>query len=479
MSSKATLLAAAVLCAALAPRPAAATTRELAEIPKFRLTFGQSVLNQLTYETYRDPFDELQTRPYNLLFGGIARHANLTPWPGQEGGYARYVDALIGNNAAANVDNDADAIGGSMIRRETGNIAWGVSAAFLTGSTTSDDANGTITFNDENDLTGLDVRGGAAFQLGESRVLGAGVQAIFADRSITEKNFEPGVGGFFGSDTFEQLSFSGDVGLRTFLANDSSWDIQVVAGLSSDESDSHSDTIDDTGAVTDRFVSSHLEIDDLTAGVTGGYNKLHRERAGETEYRGGLVWTQRKLGNSALSYSQTGGVTTPENTLVGQDPITTKELFGSAKTIFQAGETEMFAGARLGYRIVDGATQVDAAGTLVSEAIDDTEARLTLVLGIRQPIFRDKLRVIVSGRGDLSSLETKTTFDTGSDDDRASHSDAQYAIGLEGVLANVTLDLAWLAGEEAAVVPVPIGVPSGSRRTVQLDRLVFSAAVSW
>jgi hypothetical protein len=55
----------------------------------------------------------------------------------------------------------------------------------------------------------------------------------------------------------------------------------------------------------------------------------------------------------------------------------------------------------------------------------------------------------------------------------------QYAVGLETVLANVTLDLAWLTGEEAAVVPVPIGLPSGSRKTVQLDKLVLSAAVSW
>jgi hypothetical protein len=76
-------------------------------------------------------------------------------------------------------------------------------------------------------------------------------------------------------------------------------------------------------------------------------------------------------------------------------------------------------------------------------------------------------------------LETNTTFDTGSGGDTATLTVAQYAIGLEAVLANVTLDLAWLAGEEAAVIPVPIEVPSGARRTVELDRLVFSAAVSW
>jgi hypothetical protein len=93
-------------------------TRDLAEVPSFSLTFGRSVLNQLTFDTYRTPFDELQTRPYNLLFANIARQPNFGAWPGQQGSYARYVDALIGNNGAANVDNDADAIEGSMIRRE-------------------------------------------------------------------------------------------------------------------------------------------------------------------------------------------------------------------------------------------------------------------------------------------------------------------------------------------------------------------------
>jgi len=112
---------------AFAGRSASAVTREVANVPAFRLTFGDSVLNQLTYDTYRTAYDELQTRPYNLLFAGIGRHANLSPWPGQEGGYARYVDALIGNNGAANVDNNADAIQGTMIRRQTGKIAWGVS----------------------------------------------------------------------------------------------------------------------------------------------------------------------------------------------------------------------------------------------------------------------------------------------------------------------------------------------------------------
>ena len=44
---------------ALASRQAGAVTREIANVPAFRLTFGESVLNQLTYDTYRTPFDDL------------------------------------------------------------------------------------------------------------------------------------------------------------------------------------------------------------------------------------------------------------------------------------------------------------------------------------------------------------------------------------------------------------------------------------
>ena len=85
----------------------------VADVPTFTLTFGRSVLNQLTFDTYRTPFDELQTRPYNMLFANIGRQPNFGAWPGQQGSYARYVDGLIGNNGAANVDNDADAIAGN------------------------------------------------------------------------------------------------------------------------------------------------------------------------------------------------------------------------------------------------------------------------------------------------------------------------------------------------------------------------------
>ena len=458
---------------------ALAVTREVASVPQFRLTFGESVLNQLTYDTYRDPFDELQTRPYNLLFAGIGRHANLSPWPGQEGGYARYVDALIGNNGAANVDNDADAIQGALIRRETGTIAWGVTAALLAGTLESDDASGTSTFEDGDDLKGLDLRGAAAFQLGESRVLGGGLRLIYAKSSITEDSFETGVGGFSSEDSFDQPAVIVDAGLRTFLGPRSSWEIAGALGYGLPSVDERSTSFDDTGAVTGKFVVANYDIDDLSFSVSGSYNRLRPDAPGETEYRGGVTYAQREIGNSNLSYSEAGGVTTPALTLTGQDAITTLAFFGSAKTIFQAGETEMFVGARLGYATVDGATQVDATGVLSSESIDDTQADLRLTLGVRQPLYRDKLRFIVSGRGDLVRLETHTGFDTGEDGDTATLTVAQYAIGLEAVLANVTLDLAWLAGEEAPVVPIPIGLPPGSRRTVELDRLVFSAAVSW
>ena len=70
--------------AALAFRGSMAATRDLANVPAFTLTFGRSVLNQLSFDTYRTPFDELQTRPYNMLFANISRQANFGPWPGQQ-----------------------------------------------------------------------------------------------------------------------------------------------------------------------------------------------------------------------------------------------------------------------------------------------------------------------------------------------------------------------------------------------------------
>jgi hypothetical protein len=454
-------------------------TRDLANTPTFVLTFGRSVLNELTFDTYRTPFDELQTRPYNLLFANIARQPNFGAWPGQQGSYARYVDGIIGNNGATGVEDKADAINGTMIRRETGTVAWGISAAFLAGTLQSDDTAAGATFTDNNDLKSFDVRGGAAFQLGNTTVLGTGLRAVWATHDATNANFEPGVGGFNGADNFDQLNVTADAGIRRFLTPTSSWEIDGTLGYGNSTKDVFSEDIDDTGAITDRFVSTNYDINDLSLGVTGGYNRLRKEGLGETEYRGGLSWSQRKLGNSNLSYTETGGVTSPDVTLLGQDPVTTLSAFGSARSIFQAGETEMFVGARLGYDASTGSSQVDAAGTIVNEKIDDTQIGLGLTLGIRQPLVHDKLRIIVSGHADLLDSQIQTTFDTGSEKDSATLTAAQFAVGLETVLANVTLDLAWLTGEAAPSVAIPIGIPEGSRRTIQLDRLVLSAAVSW
>lgn len=456
-----------------------AVTRELADTPTFVPTFGRSVLNELTFDTYRTPFDELQTRPYNLLFANIARMSNFGAWPGQQGSYARYVDGVIGNNGATGVENQADAINGTMIRRETGTFAWGLSAAVLAGTIKSDATSGGQTFDDNNDLKSADVRGGAAFQLNNSTVLGVGLRTVWARHDATSSNFAPGVGGFNGVDNFDQLDISADAGVRRFLTPTSSWEIDGVLGYGSSTKDVYSEDIDDTGAVTDRFTSTNYDINDLSFGVTGGYNRLRKEGLGETEYRGGLSWSQRKLGNSDLASSETGGVVTPDTTLLGQNPITTLSGFGSARMIFQAGETEMFVGARLGYDKASGSSDVDAAGTPVREEIDDSQIALGLTLGVRQPLFKDKLRIIVSGHADLLDSQTKTTFDTGSQNDKATLTAAQFAIGLETVLANVTLDLAWLTGEAAPSNPIPIGIPEGSRRTIQLDKLVLSAAVSW
>lgn len=464
---------------ALAPRGGAAATRDLAGMPTFTLTFGRSVLNQLSFDTYRTPFDELQTRPYNMLFANISRQPNFGAWPGQQGSYARYVDGLIGNNGAANVDNEADAIEGTMVRRETGSLAWGISPAFLAGTLKSNDTAGASTFSDDDDLTAFDVRGGVAYQLNNSFVLGGGLRAVLANHDASDANFEPGVGGFNGEDRFKQTTLAVDAGVRQFLTPISSWEIAATAGFGTSEQDVFSEDVDDTGAVTGRFVSTNYDIDDIGITVAGGYNRLRAEGLGEMEFRGGFTYAQRKLGNSDLAFTETGGITTPDVTLLAQDPIKTLGVFGSARSIFQAGETEVFMGARLGYDTRDGRQQTDAAGTIITETIDDSSIGLGLTLGIRQPVFRDKLRIIVSGHGDLLASKSGTVFDTGSEQDDTTLTVAQYAVGLETVLTNVTLDFVWLAGEEITVAPLPIGIPGGSRQTVQLDRLILSAAVSW
>lgn len=468
-----------LVLAALAAPSARAVTRDLAAVPTFTLTFGRSVLNQLTFDTYRTPFDELQTRPYNLLFANIARMPNFGAWPGQQGSYARYVDGLIGNNGASGVTNDADAIEGSMIRRETGTIAWGFSAALLAGTLKSDDTSGAATFSDANDLKAFDLRGSAAFQLNNSFVLGAGLRTVWATHDNTDSNFDPGVGGFNGAENFQQLGVTADVGVRQFLTPTTSWELESTLVYGSSNQDVYSESIDDVGVITDKFVSTNYDIGDMGLAVTGGYNALRKEGLGEMEFRGGLSYSQRKLGNDNLAYTQAGGVTTPDITLLNQDPVATLGAFASARSIFQAGETEVFLGARLGYDTTSGKSQTDAAGTIVNESIDDSVLGLGLTLGFRQPLFKDKLRIIVSGHGDFLSASTATKFDGGSEKDDVTLTVAQYAVGLEAVLANVTLDFAWLTGEEAAVTPVPIGIPPGSRRTVQLDKLVLSAAVSW
>jgi hypothetical protein len=464
---------------ALLPGVASALTRDIVDLQPAKLTFERSVLNQLTYGTYREPFDELQTRPYNLLFTNIGRHANMSPWVGQEGAYRRYVNAFIGNNGVSNVDNNADALQGSVIRRESSSFSWGASAAFLAGNDGSTDSNATSTFADIDDLNGYDLRGSTGLQLSERRVLGAGVRVIQANSELTDNSFLPGVGGFTGAKTFDQTSVSFDVGLRQFQTPGSSWEARVVAGLGTFQQNEFSEDLDDVGNVTDRFVIRDYDVNDLSLAVIGGYNRLNAAKPGETEYRVGLEYSQRDLNNSDLSYNDSGGVMTPNVSLLAHDPVATARLFASARSVFQAGHTEMFTGAQLGYGTTDGSTQVDAGGTIVSEVVSDSELFIGLIMGLRQPLFHDKLRFIVSGRADVVDLSRSTVFEASSDINSTTQTTAQYAIGLEGVLANVTFDLAWLSGQEEPIVPMDIGLPTGSRRVVELDRLIVSAAVSW
>ena len=198
---------------ALLPGSIFALTRDIAGLQPAGLTL-RSVLNQLTYDTYRDPLDELQTRPYNLLFQNIGRHSTLTPWPGQEGNYTRYFNALIGNNGSSNVDNNADALQGSLIRRETDAVAWAVSGAYLTGQSGSADSNPTTNFSNVDNLDGYDVRGAASFQISDRRVLGAGLSVTQVSSQLTDSSFEQGVGGFFGTEEFAQTRIVLDFGMR-------------------------------------------------------------------------------------------------------------------------------------------------------------------------------------------------------------------------------------------------------------------------
>jgi hypothetical protein len=479
MIRKTSTLAVVTALLALSHGANMAVTRDLAEFRPTRLAFDRSIINQLSYDTYRDPFDELQTRPQNLLFNNIGRHPNLSPWQGQEGSYTRYFNALIGNNGKANVDNDSDAIQGALIRRETGRLAWGVSAAFLSGTTGSDDVAGTSTFADSDDLTGLEARGAAAYQLSDNRVLGAGVRLSTVNSEVSSSSFEQAVGGFNGNEVFDEFGVTFDVSMRQFRSADSSWEIQAAVGIGNAEQDDYTEDLDDTGAITDRFVITNYDISDLTIGVSAGYNKQKPGKLGETEYRLGVEQAQRELDNADLSYAETLGVVTPSLTLVDQDSVDITRIHASAKSIFQAGETEMFTGATLAYSMTEGSTSVDSSGVIINESVDDSGMHLGLTVGLRQPLFGDKLRFIVSGRGDFTDGEQSTVFDTSSVSDDFSQSTSQYAIGLEGVLANVTFDIAWLLGEEAPVVPVDLGLPTGSRRAVVVDRLVFSAALAW
>jgi len=464
---------------ALLPGVAHAVTRDLADLQPARLTFRRSVLNQLTFGTYRVPFDELQTRPYNLLFTNIGRHPNLSPWQGQEGSYRRYLNALIGNNGVSNVDNDADSLQGSWIYRQSNSISWGLSAAFLAGSNGSDDLAGSTALTEVDDLSGVDLRGSAGFQLSERMAFGAGVRVVQANTEETDRDFETGVGGTVGTDAFDEVTLSVDAGIRHFLNTSSSWEVRVVGGFGTFEQDMFSEALDGTGVVTDRFVVTDYDVSDTSLGIFAGYNRLRREKMGETEFTLGLERSQRELDNTDLGFSESGGVPTPTVTLLEQDPITTTRLQLGARTVFQAGHTQMYAGGELGFGSASGSTQVDALGVIVNEEIDDSWTSLGVILGLRQPLFQDKLRFVVSGRADLVNLDTVTAFDTAVDGDDVSQTISQFAIGLEGVLANVVFDLAWVTGEEEPTIPGPIGLPEGSRRIVELNRLIVSAAVSW
>ena len=252
----------------------------------------------------------------------------------------------------------------------------GISPAFLAGTLKSDDSAGGSTFSDDNDLKAFDVRGGVAYQLNNSFVLGGGLRAVLATHDATDTNFEPGVGGFNGEDDFKQTTIELDAGVRQFLSQTSSWEIAAAAGFGTSEKDVFSEDVDGAGATTGRFVSTNHDIDDLGLTVAGGYNRLRAEGLGEMEYRGGFTYTQRKLGNSDLA-------------LHGD-----RRRDDAGRHAAQPGSDQGHGDLRLGALDLrsrrdrglpwargwgttrpTGASRLNAAGAIVNEKIEDSRAR--------------------------------------------------------------------------------------------------------
>jgi len=467
-----TALAAAALLFAEA---ASATTRDIADLGPAPLTLRQSVISELSSGVLQDPYDEFLQRPYDLSFVNIERNPNLSPWPGQEGEQARYVDFLIGNNGSSNVRHGSDTLQGTYIAQAQDKLAWGVSAALLADDAQNSDSTVTSSFAYSEELMGVDLRFTASYRVSERMVLGGGVSAFDRGDRVVDSSFAQSVGGFYSLQELAEQGGQVDFGVRLFTNDTTSWDASALVGFGSSELDDFSESLDATGAVTSRIVVTDLDVADRYLELSGGYNRRYLDGQGEMQVRAGLRGTTHELDNTNLSYVDNGLTLTPTLVLVSQDPVGETELFASAETLFLRGWTQIFAGARLSVSQTDGSTQVDSLGTIVDESIDDSRTGLALVMGLRQPLWNEKFRLLARARADWINESRQTSFTSTSTGTDTTGTSTSFAIGVETVLHNMVFDLAWLFGGD----PAPGGTDVATRQTIDLDRLVISATFGW
>ena len=125
--------------------------------------------------------------------------------------------------------------------------------------------------------------------------------------------------------------------------------------------------------------------------------------------------------------------------------------------------------------MLEGSTQVDASGVIVNETIDDSELGLALVMGLRQPLWNERFRLVARAQADVTDVSQSTVFDNASSSTDVTQSTTQYAIGIETVLNNMVFDVAWLFGTD----PGAGGLTTANRQTIDLDKLVISATFGW
>ena len=452
-----------------------AVTREIAGVQRANIQTRQSVISQLTADIIKDPYDEFLRRPYNLANVNLERYPNLSPWPGQEGEQNRYIDFIIGNNGSSDVRAGADTLQGTYIQQSAEDFTWGVSAAYVSDDLRNADAVLGSAFDDREALTGVDARFSAGYRVSTRAVLGGGVSLYTANDEFADNGFTPGSGGFASLQEVSQQGFEGDFGFRWFTSEFTSWDAKFLIGNGTSERTDSSDVLDASGAVTSRTVVVNHDLSDLYYQFDAGYNRRFLQDTGEMQVRFGGRMSSRELNNSDLSYDESGGSVTPNLTLLGQDPVNTTEMFASFDTLFMRGWTQIFASGRVLVGRSEGSTQVDALGTIVNESIDDSHNQLGLVMGLRQPLWNERFRLVARARADWINQSTATIFDTAASGTETTQTTTAFAVGIETVLNNMVFDVAWLSGGGAA----PAGPTGASRQTIDFDRFVVAATFGW